>query len=64
MQIERIRNIVTLSRLKELQQESCDLSYAYKDHIQIADKLLEGDEDTVEQLMRNHLSNNMVSILV
>lgn len=64
MQIERIRNIVTLSRLKELQQESYDLSYAYNDHVQIADKLLEGDGDAVEQLMRGHLSNNMISILV
>lgn len=63
-QVERIRNIVKLSRLKELQQGNYDLSYAYKDHIDIADKLLEGDGDTVEQLMRKHLSNNLNSLLV
>ncbi len=64
MQIERIQNIVKLSRLKELQQGTRDLSYAYKDHIDIADSLLAGDEDAVETLMRKHLSNNMHSLLI
>lgn len=64
MQIERIQNIVKLSRLKELQQGTRDLSYAYKDHIDIADSLLAGDEDMVEKLMRKHLSNNMHSLLI
>lgn len=64
MQIERIQNIVKLSRLKELQQGSRDLSYAYKDHIEIADHLLSRNEDAVEALMRKHLSNNMQSLLI
>lgn len=63
-QLERISNIIKLSRLKELQQDNCDLSYAYKDHVEIADLLLAGDGDAVESLMRKHLSNNLSSLLV
>ena len=64
VQIERIQNIVKLSRLKEIQQGVRDLSYAYNDHLEIANLLLQGDEDGVEQYMRKHLSNNIQSLLV
>lgn len=64
VQIERIQNIVKLSRLKEIQQGVRDLSYAYNDHLKIANLLLQGDEDGVEQYMRKHLSNNIQSLLV
>lgn len=58
----RIRDIVILSRIKELKCYSRDISYAYKDHIQIAQRMLAGDEDGAEQLMREHLSNNRRSL--
>jgi len=64
LQMARIQNIVKLSRLKELQQGARDLSYAYNDHLEIAEHLLARDGDGVEQLMRKHLSNNIQSLLV
>lgn len=59
-QLGKIRNLVALSRIKELNH---DLSYAELDHVQIANEMLAGHEDEVERLMRNHLTNNIRSIL-
>ena len=62
-EVERISNIVNLSRLKELQEVTSSLSYAYDDHLEIANKLLEHEEDAVERLMRKHIANNITSLL-
>ncbi|MCC2253397.1 GntR family transcriptional regulator [Ruminococcus sp. CLA-AA-H200] len=61
--IERISNLVTLSRIKELKYYNRDLSYAYVDHTHIAEILLEGNEDKAEQVMREHLRNNRSSLM-
>ena len=63
-EMERIRNIVTLSRIKEVQDGERDLSYAYSDHLEIAKKMLEGDEDSVEHFMRKHISNNLSKLIL
>lgn len=61
--IQRISNLVTLSRIKELKYYNRDLSYAYKDHTYIAKILLEGNEDEAEAAMREHLRNNRSSLM-
>ena len=63
-QVGRIRDIVILSRLKELTHYNRDLAYAYADHLQSAESMLAGDADAVEALMRKHLSNNRQSLMV
>ena len=60
---QRISNLVMLSRIKELRCYSRDLSYAYEDHTHIAEVLLNGTEDEVEQAMREHLRNNRNSLM-
>ena len=62
-QVGRIRNIVILSRIKELTHYNRDLTYAYADHLAIAESMLLGDADMVETLMRRHLSNNRQSLM-
>lgn len=56
----RIRDVVILSRVKEL-DSSDGIDYAESDHIKIADALLAHDADETERLMKAHLQNNLES---
>lgn len=59
--IGRIRDMIILSRIKELEQT--DISYAESDHIKIAQALLKHDSELAETLMKEHLANNLKSFL-
>lgn len=59
--ISRIRDIVILSRIKEL--ENTDISYADSDHLEIAKALNAHDADLAERLMKEHLENNLKSFI-
>lgn len=59
--VSRIRDIVILSRIKEL--ENTDISYADSDHLEIIKALSAHDADLAERLMKEHLENNLRSFI-